>query len=198
MQTGLLLIIGTIVSLIGFMFVYPVDGGADATAAEKAKQLMADPTLGRVGVLMGFGGMWAVFLGILNISRRMAAASGPGSSYANVSAIFAMILLTMGALAIGSDLAIIDASSAALGTRIMELSDATNSTFALTCGLMLILLGIGISLNKNFHIICAALAVVAGVLFALAPFVDNLGFIGWIGFMITSLVLGGLSLKQKS
>jgi hypothetical protein len=199
MQTGLLLIIGTVVSLLGWMLVYPVDGGADATAAEKAAELMAEPTLGKLGALMGFGGMWAVFLGILNIARRMAAADGPGSSYANVSAVFAMVLLTLGVIALGTDLAVIDASSAALGTRIMEFSEGMDFAFGLACGLMLALLGIAIALNKYFHIIVALLALIAGVIFAVSAFVavDMLGFIGWIVMMLTALIIGGFSLKQK-
>ena len=72
--------------------------------------------------------------------------------------------------------------------------------FVLPCGLLLVTLGIGIALSKKFHIIVAPLAVIAGVLFALAVFlsVGMLGFFGWIGFMITCLALGGLTHKQKS
>ena len=80
MQTGLLLILGTIVSFIGWMFIYPVDGGADATSAENAADLMADPGLGKLGIMMGFGGMFAIFIGFLNIARKMASGNGPGSS----------------------------------------------------------------------------------------------------------------------
>ncbi len=42
MQTSLLLIIGTVVSLVGWMFIYPVDGGPDSTAADNAADIMAD------------------------------------------------------------------------------------------------------------------------------------------------------------
>ena len=70
MQTGLLLILGTLVSLIGWMFIYPVDGGPDATSAEKAADLMADPGLGKLGMLMGFGGMFAIFIGFLTLPEK--------------------------------------------------------------------------------------------------------------------------------
>ena len=36
MLSGLLLVLGTIVSLIGWMFIYPVDGGLDQAAAVQA------------------------------------------------------------------------------------------------------------------------------------------------------------------
>ncbi|MCL0101927.1 hypothetical protein M1O29_02445 [Dehalococcoidia bacterium] len=197
-QTGLLLVLGALVSFIGWFFIYPQPDGSDATAAEKANMLMADPALARVGLIMGFGGMWAAILGLLNIGRGMATAGGPGSSYANVSKIFAMILLTLIAVGIGSDIAVIDASSAALGASIMEISGATEGAFMLSLGFLLLLLGTGAALAKNFHITVAALAVVGGVLLILSPFVGMLGFLGWIGFMLTSLTLGILNLRSKS
>ena len=48
--------------------------------------------------------------------------------------------------------------------------------------------------------IVAGLATIAGVLFTISPFIDAdiTGFIGWIAFLITSLALGGLTLKSKS
>lgn len=199
-QIGLLLILGPIISFLGWFFVYPGDGGSDATAAEQAKQLMADPTFAKVGMLMGFGGMWAIFLGLLTTARGMATAGGPGSSFASVAAIFGLILATLGAIAIGTELAVVNASSAELGGRIMEFGIAGQETFALSCGLLLIFLGIGIALAKNFHVIVAALMVIPGVLFAVGPFADadGLGFIGWIGFMLVSLILGVLTIRSKS
>ena len=44
MQTGLLLILGTIVSLVGWMAIYP---GDEKATAEFAAKLMADPTLAK-------------------------------------------------------------------------------------------------------------------------------------------------------
>lgn len=197
---GLLLILGPIISLLGWMFVHPGSGGSDSTAATRASEMMADPALARAGILMGFGGMWVIFLGVMTIARGMATAGGPGSSYANVSAILGIILLTLGAMAIGTQLAVVNASSAELGARFMEFDESGQEAFALTCGLLLIFLGIGIALAKNFHVIVAGLATIAGVLFTISPFIDAdiTGFIGWIAFLITSLALGGLTLKSKS
>ena len=113
MQTSLLLIIGTVVSLVGWMFIYPVDGGPDSTAADNAADIMADPGLAKLGMLMGFGGMGGVFIGLLNISRKMAAGDGAGSSYANISAILAVGLVVMGVFTIGIEWAAAEASSTA-------------------------------------------------------------------------------------
>lgn len=200
MQTGLLLVLGTIVSLIGWIFFYPVDGGADQTAAEQAAQLMADSTLGKVGLLMGYGGMMAVFIGLMNIARSMATGGGRGSSYQNISKLLAIILLCVSAVAIGLEFTVAEATSAAAAATLMEVVGALEIPFALSCGLLLILLGVSFALRKNFHIIVAVLAVIAGALMLSSTIcaADILGFAGWIGLMLVSLVLGGLTIRSKS
>ena len=197
MQTGLLLILGTIVSLVGWIAIYP---GDDSATAESAAKLMADPTLAKLGMLMGFGGMGAVFIGFLNISRKMAAGDGAGSSYANISAIMAMTLVVMMAIGISIEWAVTEASDATEGARLMLHSGALETSFNLAGGLLMVLLGIGIILEKNFHIIIGGLAVVAGAGFLLGN-VDALGvagFIGWIGMMLVALGLGVQTLRSKS
>jgi hypothetical protein len=197
MQTGLLLILGTIVSLVGWMAIYPA---GDGTAAQNAADLMADPTLAKLGMLMGFGGMGALFIGFLNISRKMAAGDGAGAPYANISAIMAMTLVVMMAIGIGIEWAVTEASDATEGARLMLHSAALETPFNLVGGLLMVLLGIGIILEKNFHIIIGGLAVVAGALFIIGN-VDAVamgGFIGWIGTMLVALGLGVQTFRSKS
>ena len=197
MQTGLLLILGTIVSLVGWMAIYP---GDDSATAESAAKLMADPTLAKLGMLMGFGGMGALFIGFLNISRKMAAGDGAGSSYANISAIMAMILIVMMAMGISIEWAVTEASDATEGARLMLHSVALETPVSLAGGLLLVLLGIGIILEKNFHIIIGGLAIIAGAGFLLGNVnaVDVAGFAGWIGMMLVALALGVQTLRSKS
>lgn len=199
MQTGLFLIIGTVVSLIGWMFIYPGGGGPDSTAAENAASLMADPGLAKLGMMMGFGGMGCVFIGLLNISRRMAAGDGAGASYANICAILALALVIMGIFTIGIEWAVTETSSAVTGTALMEISMSGNTSFGLTMGLLLLLLGVGIILEKNFHIIIGGLAVLAGAISisSIADFPLG-GFLGWIGMMLVALGLGVQTLRSKN
>ena len=197
MQTGLLLILGTIVSLVGWMFIYP---GDDSATAESAAKLMADPTLAKLGMLMGFGGMGAVFIGFLNISRKMAAGDGAGSSYANISAIMAMTLVVMMAIGISIEWAVTEASNATEGVSLMLHSAAIETPFSFLGGILLVLLGIGIILEKNFHIIIGALAVATGAGFLLGNVdaVDSVGFFGFIGMMLVALALAVQTLRSKS
>ena len=53
MQTSMFLILGSLVSFLGWFFIYPGGDGPDATAAENAANLMANPGAAKVGMLMG-------------------------------------------------------------------------------------------------------------------------------------------------
>jgi len=149
---------------------------------------------------MGFGGMGALFIGFLNISRKMAAGDGAGSSYANISAIMAMTLVVMMAIGISIEWAVTEASDATEGARLMLHSSALETPFAFVGGLLLVPLGIGIILEKKFHIIIGGLAVIAGASFLLGnvdALEDVTGFVGWIGMMIVALALGVQTLISK-
>ena len=197
MQTGLLLILGGVVAVVGWMAIYP---GDDSATPESAAKLMANPTLAKLGMLMGFGGMGALFIGFLNISRKMAAGDGAGSSYANISAIMAMTLVVMMAIGLSIEWAVTEASDATEGARLMLHSGALETSFNLAGGLLMVLLGIGIILEKNFHMIIGGLAVVAGACFLLGNVdaVDFVGFFGFIGMMLVALALGVQTLRSKS
>ena len=198
MQTGLLLVLGTIVAAIGWIGLYPADG--TESAAEQAKKIMANPDISKIGILLGYGGMAAVFIGLFNIARGMAAAGGKGSSYANIAFVLTVAMLTGLMISAGLELDITEATSAAAGATLMGVSIALGSSFQIVFGLTLVLLGIGIVLDKNLHIVAAVITIIAGGLLLIGSFVeaDALDFAGWIGFMLAGLALGVLTIRLKS
>ena len=198
MQTSLLLIIGPIVALVGWMFIYPAGEGV---ATMDAADLMADPGLSKVGMLLGFGGMAALFIGLLNVSRKMASGGGPGASYANISGIAALVLVVLCAFMLGIEWAVAEASSDAIGIDLMQISVASETTFFTSCGILMLLLGVGIILEKNYHIAIGGLAVIAGLGF-LASFggesLEMGGFVGWLVMMLVALGIGVQTLRSKN
>ena len=111
MQTSMFLILGVVVSMVGWMFIYPGSGDGSATPAENAADLMGDPASAKVGMLMGFGGMIALMMGFLNIARKMAAGTGLGAAFANVSGVFSLGLIIVMTLLLGVEWAAVVASS---------------------------------------------------------------------------------------
>ena len=105
----------------------------------------------------------------------------------------------MGVFTIGIEWAVTGTSSADTGTALMEISKAGSTSFGITMGLLLLLLGIGIILEKNFHIIIGGLAVVAGAISisSIAVSIPLGGFIGWIGMLLVALGLGVQTLRSK-
>ena len=203
MQTGLLLILGTIVATIGWIGFYPADG--TESAVEQANKLMADPNIATVGIILGFGGMIAVFIGLLNICRSMVTIGGKGSPYANIATVLFMALIAGSILAAGLELGTTKATLAASGGALMDVSVALSGSAQITMGIALILLGVASALHKNFHIIAAALGVITGVMLIASSFTDSaeglgwlLQLVGWIGFPFTALVLGGLTIRSKN
>lgn len=195
-QTTLLLVLGTITAFLGWFFIYPAD---ESGAVEDAAAIMADPNLAKIGILMGFGGMIAAFIGLVNMTRSMAMAGGAGSPYANIAAVLLVAMIAVMLVATGLELGTAEATSAAGGATLMGISLALGGGLQLALGVGLIFLGLGIVLNKNLHIIGGAVPVIAGVAMLIAAFVDLEAFelIAWLGFMVGNLVLGGLTFKSN-
>jgi len=201
MQTSLFLIVGAIVSMAGWMFIYPADGDGSTSAAINAAALMGDPGLAKVGMLMGFGGMGAMMMGFLNIARKMAAGPGLGAAFANVSGVFSLALIIVMTFLIGIEWAVVEASSAEIGTALMQISAASETSFMVSCGLLLLTLGIGIIVEKNYHIIIGGAAAICGVSFLISIVggaAGMLGFIGWLGMLLTAIALGVQTLRSQS
>ena len=201
MQTSMLLILGVVVSMVGWMFIYPGDGDGSATPAENAAALMGDSASAKVGMLMGFGGMIALMMGLLNIARKMAAGTGLGAAFANVSGIFSLGLIIVMVFLLGIEWAAAEASSAETGTALMQISMAAETTFMVSCGLVLTTLGVGIIVEKNYHVIIGGATAVLGVAFLISIATGAagiLGFIGWIGMMLVALALGVQTLRSQN
>ena len=100
----------------------------------------------------------------------------------------------------GLELGTTEATPAAGGVILMGVAVALGSSFQIVFGLTLALLGIGIVLDKNFHVVVGAMALIAGGILLVGSFVevDALGFVGWIVFTLTTLALGGLTLKSNN
>jgi hypothetical protein len=196
MQTGLLLVLGPIVAMVGWMVLYPSDGSY-ATAQE----LMAEPELSKAAVILGFSGMIATFIGLINISRKMLMAGGAGSSYANIATFMFMAVVPLMFLGAAVELAVADATKTMTASTVMMFGTAVGSGMAIPMGVGVFLLGIGIALAKNFHVGAAVLLMISGAALAISSpslilGTDNLAeMVGFMGLFLTSIVLGVLRLR---
>ena len=137
----------------------------------------------------------------------MTMGGGAGAPYANVATFLFLgivgTLIGVVGLEYGSaDVPMTQAGMAMAGT-FQAIATAVATVMGAFMGLAMILIAVGIYFQKNYHIITAAGAVVAGVCILIAAFgsgdaADVIELIGWIAFMATTLVIGGLTLKSES
>ena len=194
MLTGLLLVIGTIVMVIGWIVVYPASP-TDSTA-QQAADLMADPSISKLGMAMGFGGMIAMIMGLLHLARGMANA---GSSYATLASYLIMPVLTLMVVGLGLEWAVAESSSDSAALALMAISLSFNTGIMLIGGAAFLLLGLGILISKNLNPIGAAGLILTGVLFILTMTVSpGLEDYSWPLFFLTTLLLGILSIKKSN
>mgnify|MGYP001178854359 FL=1 len=206
LQTGLLLVLGPIVSLVGWMFLYPV-GGDSGEYVKQASDLVANSEVAQIGMILGFGGMITAAAGLFNISRRMSMGGGAGSSYANIATVLSLVAIGTMVMGVGFNFAASNAASVSAAVPLVMVGEAGGAgMFPLGMGVLLALVGIAIALEKNYHVTVAGLFALGGVLMIVGFFVggfsnegsDNLfSFIGWAGWMISSIVLGVLRLRAS-
>ena len=206
LQTSLLLVLGPIAALVGWMFLYPVEGET-GEFAKQAGDLIANSGVCQIGMILGFGGMVAAVAGLFNISRRMTMGGGAGSSYANIATVLSLVAIGTMVMGVGFNFAASNAASVRDGATLLMVGEAGGAgMFPLGMGVLLALVGIAIALEKNYHIAVAGLFVLAGVVFFVGFFVSNFSnetgdnlytFIGWIGWMLSSIVLGALRLRAS-
>ena len=131
----------------------------------------------------------------------MAAGTGLGSAFANVSGVFSLALIIVMTFLVGVEWAVVEASSAEIGTALMQISSASETSFMVCVGLLLLTLGIGIIVEKNYHVIIGGFAAIVGATFLISMVGGGagiLGFIGWIGMLIVGLAPGVLTLRSQN
>ena len=205
LQTSLLLILGPIISFAAWMLIYPGEDSGDFP--KDAAALIADPNAAQIGIILGFGGMAAALVGLFNISRRMTMGGGAGSSYANIATVLSLVGIAVMFMGVAFEFATANAASVRDGATLLMVGYAGgDAMFPLGMGVLLALVGIAIALEKNYHLVVAGLFAIAGAAMIVSFFVgsysnetgdNSIGMIGWMGWMLSSVVLGVLRLRAS-
>jgi len=202
MQTSLFLVIGTIAAAIGWLVIYPADGTESAEI--QARAIMGNPNTARFGLLLGYGGLVTVFIGLINIARGITAAGGKGSSYTTTATILSIAVISGLLVGTGLELGTAETSSIAVGVTLMTIVGALDISIRITMGIALILLGTGMVFDKNLHTLGPIMAIISGAALVTSSFTDSTVGLGWlfqmtgcIGLIFTGLTLGILTIRSK-
>ena len=199
LQTGLLLTLGPIVSLIGWMGLYPA--GNESETVVMAQKIMDDPVMAQMGITLGYGGMIALAMGLFFTSRGIATGDGSGRSYTNISQVLFVTIIPIMLMSAGFEFANTEAATIAEGALMQNLALATSSSFGLAVGLGVLLLGVAIVLEKIQHIIVGIALSLVGIILPISSLIgengDVLQMVGWMGYMAVGLILGVLTIRDS-
>ena len=202
MLTGLLLIIGPIVLLAGFL-VFGSSGALDdwSDTAGTVTELGKNPGLVKTAASIVVLGMLGGAAGLAGLSHSMA--GGSGAHYARLGLLLYVVGITIGlaeyALLIGVAETAGDGQAGAETLFTAATAIGAGATTIWFLGLSVI--GISIFVEKNLHTILAALIVmvgVIGVVIAGSDYTSDLFIIPMLGSVVVTIATGALFLRSKS
>ena len=194
-QTGLLLVIGTIVSAIGWFVLYlPLVGGSpDTGAAQLAQNMIDNATRAHWAVIFAYGGFISVLVALAFVARGMAMGSGAGAGNGNIGMVLFLLFGAGVLIVFGLEWGAAGASSVEHGTLFQNLAGAISTGGQIVLAIALALTSLGLLSEGNNPIAPLGL-IVAAVLLALNFVFPGIGdwsqFGAWILFMLSTLILG--------
>ena len=214
MLTGSLMLGGMILGII-MVFVEPSVSETDNYAVS-AQQLMDNSTQAHLGAVGNIVAMLAVLIGTAYLARSMQGEDKPGSELAGLASVLAFISVTIFAVSGVLQDSLLSTSFADRGGdagTIFAISEGLGNGAFGFIGVTILLLGIAIFRQKNLNQIVGGITGLFGFLLTLGlilPAADPgsessstveaiggmLWFIGFLGWVIMTMVIGGITIKQ--
>jgi len=205
MLTGSMLVFGPLLGII-MMFVEP--GGTDEAAFAVAAQKMLDNSTQAQIAGLGFTvALLAVTIGTAYLARSMQGEQKPGSDLAGLASVLAFLSAGVVIVSFGIHMSIFDTGWTDKGgdvTNLYAIGEAISVSMFMFMGAAALLLGIAIFRQKNLNQIVGGITalfgacIVGGALASAGPesFAGLIWFIGFLGWIVMTVVLGGLTIKQ--
>ncbi len=214
MLTGSLMLGGMILGII-MVFVEPSVSETENFAVS-AQQLIDNSTQAHISFLGNTVAMLAALIGTAYLARSMQGADKPGSDLVGLASVLAFISITV--LAVSGVL-----QDSILSTSFTDRGGDAGTSFAISegigsgafgfIGVTILLLGIAIFRQKNLNQIVGGVTGLFGALLILGmvlpagdPSLDStstieaiggmLWFIGFLGWVLMTMVIGGITIKQ--
>ena len=205
MLTGSMLVFGP---LLGIIMVVVEPGGTDEAAFAVAAQKMLDNSIQAKIAVLGFTvAMLAVTIGTAYLARSMQGEQKPGSDLAGLASVLAFLSAGVVIVSFGIHMSIFDTGWTDKGgdvTNAYAIGDAIIVSMFMFMGAAALLLGIAIFRQKNLNQIVGGITALFGaciVVGGLASagsenFAGLIWFIGFLGWIIITVVIGGITIKQ--
>ena len=202
--TGWLLIIGTVGTLVVFIGLGPAvfRGARGGTATEALAALMNNEILSRVLIILGAILFSAQVAGFALIANSMKVGNKAGAGVASLASICFTVVITVVVLSNAFELGMMDLGSddLAAATSLYQSGNGLGEAVGYFLPIAVLLLGIGIMIQKNFHAAIGWIFVILGIVTFLRQIIGLGGVVGlaqWIITSIFTIIVGIVVLRSK-
>ena len=204
--TGSFMLIGPLLAIVSMVLFSP--GGDDQTFAQELQAMSENYAMASIAMVLFFGAIMMIFIGIHSLARSMQGENKPGSDFAGLASIFALLIAGLVMISTGMDLIVTEKESTwvtsggdVVGT--FAIGEAIIRSIFVFDGIGMLFLGLAIVKQKNLSPIVGGLftflgmcVLVGGMLSEGDNWAGMIWFIGFLGFPIITAVTGILTLRE--
>ena len=209
MLTGVMLVVGP---LLGIIMALVGPGPGDTAFADRAQEMLDNPAQHAIFGMGWAVGLLAVTIGTAYLARSMQGEQKPGSDLAGLASVLAFLSAGVVMVSFSLEMSVFDTDLTKLGgdaTNTLAIGEAIIRGVFMFMGGAILLLGIAIFRQQNLNQIVGGIAALFGAgmvgggltsSMMASSGSDNIGgtiwFIGFLGWIIITMVLGGLTIKE--
>jgi len=204
--TGSFMLVGPLLAIVSMVLFSP--GGDDQTFAQELQAMSENYAMASIAMVLFFAAIMMIFIGIHSLARSMQGENKPGSDFAGLASIFALLIAGLVMISTGMDLIVTEKESTwvtsggdVVGT--FAIGEAIIRSIFVFDGIVMLFLGLAIVKQKNISPIVGGLFTFLGLCVLLGGMLsegDNwagmIWFIGFLGFPIITAVTGILTLRE--
>jgi len=205
MLTGSMLVIGPILAII-MLFLEPGGTTDEESFAIIAQNLQDNSLLGGITTVGWIVSILAITIGTAYLARSMQGEQKLGSDIAGLAAVLSFLAAGIVAVTGGLEMSAFDTGLAEQGadaSTAIAIAEAIFRGMFMLTGAASLLLGIAIVRQKNLNLIAGGFTALFGALLLIGWIlpIENeafglVGFIGFLGWPIMTIVLGILTIRQ--
>ena len=204
--TGLLLMIGPVVTLVMWMGLWPALIGGGGTPAEALAELLANQQLSLILGTLGTLGMLSTFIGYRMLTGSLQGDENAGGSYAQIAGMLIVLLAAVTLASSGLQFGVMEVGSEGnfeLAAILQSGSDNIGAMNGFFWGLATTLIGLALVMQKKVTPILAYLLVVIGVVGMIAFFdfveiPDVVGMVMWVLWSAATVAVGFFTYKAAN
>ena len=204
--TGSFMLVGPLLAIVSMVLFSP--GGDDQTFAQELQAMSENYAMASIAMVLFFAAIMMIFIGIHSLARSMQGENKPGSDFAGLASIFALLIAGLVMISTGMDLIVTEKESTwvtsggdVVGT--FAIGEAIIRSIFVFDGIVMLFLGLAIVKQKNLSPIVGGLftflgmcVLVGGMLSEGDNWAGMIWFIGFLGFPIITAVTGILTLRE--